>query len=77
MDGCFIISLIAPPSPPPITRAFLGFLCVPIIQKVYEKYGDELVVIHLDAHADLREGYLGNKNSHASAIRRLMDFMPV
>lgn len=48
----------------------------PIIKKAYEKYGDELVVIHLDAHADLREGYIGVSYSHASAVRRLMDFMP-
>jgi agmatinase len=51
-------------------------ISVPVIKNVYEKYGDELVVIHLDAHADLREGYLGCPNSHASAIRRLIDFMP-
>ncbi len=51
-------------------------ISVPVIKKVYEKYGDELVVIQFDAHADLREGYLGCPNSHASAVRRLMDFMP-
>jgi agmatinase len=50
-------------------------ISVPVIRKVYERYGDELVVFHFDAHADLREGYLGNKNSHASAVRRLTDFM--
>jgi len=58
---------------------FIGgehLISVPVIKKVYEKYGDELVVLHFDAHADLREGYLGCPNSHASAIRRLVDFMP-
>ena len=51
-------------------------ISVPVIQKVYERYGKELIVIQFDAHADLREGYLGCPNSHASAIRRLVDFMP-
>ncbi|NMB33994.1 MAG: agmatinase [Clostridium sp.] len=51
-------------------------ISVPIIKKVYEKYGDDLIVLHFDAHADLRQDYLGYKNSHASAIRRLTDFMP-
>jgi agmatinase len=58
---------------------FIGgehLISVPVIKKVYEKYGDELVVLQFDAHADLREGYLGCQNSHASAMRRLTDFMP-
>lgn len=58
---------------------FLGgehLISVPVIRKVYEKYGDDLVVLHFDAHADLREGYIGCPYSHASAIRRLTDFMP-
>lgn len=58
---------------------FIGgehLISVPVIQKAYEKYGDELVVVQFDAHADLREGYLGCSNSHASAVRRLIDFMP-
>lgn len=36
------------------------------------KYPD-LVVLQLDAHADLRDGYLGEKFSHASAMRRVLD----
>lgn len=58
---------------------FIGgehLISVPVIRQAYEKYGDELVVIQFDAHADLREGYLGCPNSHASAMRRLIDFMP-
>ncbi len=34
---------------------------------------EDLVVIHLDAHADLRDGYLGHHYSHASIIRRVLD----
>lgn len=33
----------------------------------------DLVVLQLDAHADLRDGYLGEPNSHASAMRRVLD----
>lgn len=33
----------------------------------------DLVLLHLDAHADLRDGYLGEKFSHASIIRRVLD----
>ncbi len=51
-------------------------ISVPVIKAVHEKYGDDLTILHFDAHADLREGYLGCMNSHASAVRRLVDFMP-
>lgn len=37
-----------------------------------EQY-DDLVLLHLDAHADLRDGYLGFHYSHASIIRRVVD----
>ena len=33
----------------------------------------ELVVLQIDAHADLRDGYLGEHYSHASAMRRVLD----
>lgn len=51
-------------------------ISTPVIRAAYEKYGDELVIIHLDAHADLREDYLGRANSHATAIRRVADTVP-
>ena len=34
---------------------------------------DHLLVIHLDAHADLRDGYQGFRYSHASVIKRVLD----
>tara|TARA_R110000823_G_scaffold41222_2_gene108634 strand:- start:31699 stop:32655 length:957 start_codon:yes stop_codon:yes gene_type:complete len=34
---------------------------------------DDLILLHLDAHADLRDGYLGFHHSHASIIRRVHD----
>jgi agmatinase len=34
-------------------------------------------VLQLDAHADLRASYLGERHSHACAMRRTLDFAPV
>ncbi len=34
-----------------------------------------LKVIHLDAHADLRQDYLGQSLSHATVMRRIADFL--
>lgn len=33
----------------------------------------DLVVLHFDAHADLRDGYQGEHYSHAAAMRRVLD----
>lgn len=41
--------------------------------KTYLAQYSDLVVIHLDAHADLRDGYLDFHYSHASIIRRALD----
>lgn len=42
------------------------------IKTYLEAYSD-LALIHLDAHADLRDGYNGHHFSHASIIRRALD----
>lgn len=42
------------------------------IRPFAEKY-DDLVILHFDAHADLRDGYDGEHYSHASALRRCLD----
>ncbi len=34
---------------------------------------DDLVILHFDAHADLRDSYEGAPYSHASALRRCLD----
>lgn len=36
---------------------------------------EDLVIVHLDAHTDLRDGYLEDKFSHASIIKRVWDHM--
>mgnify|MGYP006149463969 CR=1 FL=1 len=42
--------------------------------KPFVKKYNEIVLLHFDAHADLRESYNGEKFSHASAIKRCLDF---
>ena len=42
--------------------------------KPFVKRYKEITLLHFDAHADLRESYNGEKFSHASAIRRCLDF---
>ncbi|MFV9510375.1 agmatinase [Tepidibacillus sp. LV47] len=46
----------------------------PIIREVYKKYPD-LILFHLDAHADLRTDYEGEPYSHATPIRKAVDLM--
>ena len=41
---------------------------------VQKKYPN-VVIIHFDAHADLREDYLGNPLSHACVLRRIHDLV--
>ena len=44
------------------------------VQAVAERHPD-LHIIHFDAHADLRDEYLGVTHSHASVIRRCWDIL--
>ena len=44
------------------------------VQAVAEKYND-LHIIHFDAHADLRDDYLGEKLSHATVLRRVWNIV--
>jgi len=47
--------------------------CISPFVKKYNK----ICLLHFDAHADLRESYNGNKLSHASAIKRCLDYKNV
>ncbi len=42
--------------------------------KPFAKKYDEIILLHFDAHADLRESYQGERFSHASAIKRCLDY---
>lgn len=44
------------------------------IKAVSEKY-DDLVILHFDAHADLRDHYMDEPFSHATVIRRAWDLV--
>jgi len=44
------------------------------VRAVFEKYPD-MHIIHFDAHADLRDDYLGAKLSHACVMRRCFDLV--
>jgi agmatinase len=41
----------------------------------YLQHYKKLLILHLDAHADLRESYMGNPYSHACIIRRVSELM--
>jgi len=43
----------------------------------FVKRHKKLCLLHFDAHADLRESYNGEKFSHASAIKRCLDYKNV
>lgn len=45
------------------------------VRSAYDKYGDELRIIHFDAHTDLRDELLGVELSHASVIRRCAEIL--
>ncbi len=45
-----------------------------VIEKMKEAHED-LHIIHIDAHTDLRDEYLGEKLSHATVIRRCHDLV--
>jgi agmatinase len=46
----------------------------PVIQAYHKVYPD-LAVVHFDAHADLRDDYLGETLSHATVLRRIADLI--
>ncbi len=47
-------------------------ITLPSIEELYKKY-PQLQIIHMDAHTDLREEYLGESVSHCTVMRKLID----
>ncbi len=45
---------------------------LPLIKAVRQRH-DDLIVLHFDAHADLRYDYLGERLSHATVMRRVSE----
>ena len=50
-------------------------ISIGVIQALVEQYPD-LLMIQLDAHADLRDSYQDNKYSHACTMRRCLEVLP-
>lgn len=56
---------------------FIGgehLITLPVITAVHSRHPD-LVVLQFDAHADLRDQYLGVRLSHATVMRRVADLL--
>ena len=49
----------------------------PYVVEAVNSMVKDLTVLQIDAHADLRNSYKGNKNSHACAMRRTLEIVPV
>lgn len=49
----------------------------PGLVKAFKKRYPDLTVLHLDAHADLRDSYQGTPYSHACASRRILEHCPI
>ncbi len=49
-------------------------ITLPVVE-IYKKFYNNLKVIQLDAHTDLRDEYFGEKYSHATVMRRIFDIV--
>ncbi|MCX7040055.1 MAG: agmatinase [Spirochaetes bacterium] len=47
-----------------------------IVRGVRRAFPDPLTIVQIDAHADLRDSYEGDRFSHACAMRRILDENP-
>src|SRR6185436_13908165 len=46
-----------------------------VVGAVAERYPG-LSVLQIDAHADLRDSYMGTRHNHACAMRRVLEYAP-
>jgi len=49
-------------------------ITLPAFRAVHEKFPD-LCLVHLDAHTDLREEYLGERLTHSGVVRQIWDIV--
>jgi agmatinase len=49
-------------------------ITLPVIEEILKVFPD-LHLIHIDAHTDLREDYLGEALSHSTVMRKILDIM--
>ena len=45
------------------------------IESIFKRHSD-IIILQLDAHADLRQDWQGTKHSHACAMRRCLEVLP-
>ena len=50
-------------------------ITAPLVEACAAAYGS-ISVLQIDAHADLRDSYLGTKHSHACVMRRVLEITP-
>jgi agmatinase len=58
----------------PITLGGEHLITLPVIT-AFKKYYPDLMVVHIDAHADLRAEYLGERLSHSTVMRRVLEMV--
>jgi agmatinase len=58
----------------PITLGGEHLITLPVIT-AFKKYYPDLMVVHIDAHADLRDDYLGERLSHSTVMRRVLEMV--
>jgi agmatinase len=59
--------------------AFLGgehTVTLGVLKAYYEEYGNDLYLVVADAHTDLRDEYEGLRLSHATWLKRAVEFLP-
>jgi agmatinase len=49
-------------------------ITLPIVEELVKNY-PQLKILHLDAHTDLRDEYLGESVSHSTVMRRIVDHL--
>jgi agmatinase len=49
-------------------------ITLPIVEELVKNY-PQLQIVHIDAHTDLREEYLGESASHSTVMRRVVDHL--
>jgi agmatinase len=58
----------------PILLGGEHLISLPVIEEMLHAY-PELHLLHLDAHTDLREDYLGESLSHSTVMRKVVDLL--
>lgn len=66
------VNIILKDGKKPLVLGGEHLVSLPVVEQVARVY-PEVIVLHFDAHADLRDEYLGEKLSHATVMRRIAE----